>query len=119
NHLFYYNGRKIWDHTASGDVALTPDLHFGDWVGNSGDGSHLYFYTDVAVVPGDTDGLYDIYDESGGVFKVMTRGDPPQSPAFADEFVGAARDGSKAFLITSEPLVPYDGDLNHFSIYRV
>jgi hypothetical protein len=119
SHLFYGSGAQIWDHTSTGDSARTPVVHWVDSFANSGDGSHIYIETQQSLLPEDTDGSGpDLYEQSSAGIKLITRGDTPSSPAINTQFLGSSRDGSKAYLSTSDQLVPYDTDDYGDDIYR-
>jgi hypothetical protein len=74
--------------------------------GISTDGSHVFFETDEALVPGDTNGNTDIYDRSGATTTLVTSGTGAGLPFFA----GASDDGSHVFFETDDALVPADTD---------
>lgn len=74
--------------------------------GISKDGSHVFFETDEALVPGDTNGTTDIYDRSGGTTTLVTTGTGTGLPVFG----GSSDDGSHAFFETDDALLPADTD---------
>jgi hypothetical protein len=74
--------------------------------GTSKDGSHVFFETDEALVPGDTNGTTDVYDRSGGTTSLVTSGTGAGLPFFA----GSSDDGSHAFFETDDALVAGDTD---------
>ncbi len=82
--------------------------------GMSKDGSHVYFETDEALVPGDTNGTTDIYDYSvaTGTTTLVTSGTGTGLPFFD----GASDNGSHVFFETADNLVPSDTD-NQVDVY--
>ena len=74
--------------------------------GVSKDGSHVYFETDEALVPGDTNGTTDIYDRSGGTTTLVTSGTGSGLPVFG----GSSDNGSHAFFETDDALTAGDTD---------
>jgi hypothetical protein len=65
-------------------------------------GDKIFYTTTARLVPEDTDSDYDAYVYSGGVNRLV--GGPNAW------FIGAGSDGSRAFLITPDPLLPADTD---------
>jgi hypothetical protein len=85
------------------------------YVGNSADGSKVWFETSEAMVAGDTDTgcgasagpCNDVYERSGGTTTQISTGGNGAFDAFFD---GASADGSHVFFHTAEPLVAGDTD---------
>jgi hypothetical protein len=91
-----------------------------------GDGGRLFFDSSVALVPGDTNGLEDVYEfepvgvagcsvgsvffsgRSGGCVGLISSGTSNAESAFLD----ASEDGNDAFFVTSSKLVSSDYDEN-------
>ncbi len=72
----------------------------------SADGSKVFFETKEGLVTTDTDGANDVYQRSAGLTTQVSDG----TQAEPSNLVATSEDGSKAFLVTAEPLV--GGDLN-------
>jgi hypothetical protein len=82
-----------------------------DYLGNSADGSTVFFDTDENFAAADIDGLFDTYKRSGGTTTLVS---PPgvgaSGPADDANFEGNSADGSTVFLNTDEKLVAADTD---------
>jgi hypothetical protein len=78
-------------------------------VGISSDGSKVFFRTNGQLVSGDTDGVEDVYERSGGT--------TTQLSLDTYDFVAASSDGSKVFFRTFEQLAATDTD-NSLDIYE-
>ncbi len=76
------------------------------FAGASADGSKAFFETNEGLVPADTDGANDVYQRSAGVTTQVSDG----SQAQPSNLVATSENGSRAFLVTAEPLV--GGDVN-------
>ena len=88
--------------TAPGDGSTERAEH----VATSPDGSRILFGTYGRLTSGDVDDVWDIYERSGGVTRLLT-------PGTADrpvEDVGIPRDLSHVYFVTAEGLVPEDTD---------
>ncbi len=72
----------------------------------SADGATVFFETNEGLVPADTDGANDVYQRSAGVTTQVSDGTQAQP----SNLVAVSEDGSRAFLVTAEPLV--GGDVN-------
>jgi hypothetical protein len=96
--------------SAEGAGAFGP-LAEVSYLGNSDDGSTVFFDTDENFVGADTDGLFDAYRRSGGT---TTLASPPgvgaSGPADDQNFDAASPDGSTVFFVTDEKLVAADTD---------
>ena len=81
---------------------------FGD---ATGDGSKVFFSTQVKLVPQDTDDLFDVYQRSGGVTTLISTGPTDTSDgASGSFFTGASADGSRVFFESDDHLVGGDTD---------
>jgi hypothetical protein len=87
-----------------------PNDAFFDGV--SDDGSRVFFDTDEALVPADTDAAIDVYMRSGGTTTLITTGPAGGNGAFDVTFDGMSRDGSHVFFDTDEALVAGDANAN-------
>jgi hypothetical protein len=76
---------------------------------NSADGSRVFFQTDEALVPADTDGRQDIYERFGGITTLISYGTSPSS-ALDNFFAGASTDGTRVFFRTNDRLLAGDTD---------
>jgi hypothetical protein len=70
------------------------------------DGSRLYFETDEALVPGDTNGVRDVYEWHEGQINLVSSGRGTEGAHFLD----AGADGRDVFIGTRERLAPQDND---------
>jgi Tol biopolymer transport system component len=73
----------------------------------SADGSRMFFDSEDALVPQDTNGSRDVYEyESGGGVRLISSG----TSAGESSFLDASVNGSDVFFFTSQPLVGRDID---------
>jgi hypothetical protein len=84
--------------------------------GASSDGSHVYFETNERLSLEDGDSSQDVYDWSGGVETLVSTGPSGNGPGPAT-FAGSSSDGAAVFFLTSDSLVPGDGDSSQ-DVYR-
>ena len=84
--------------------------HFAELLATTPDGSHAYFQTDEGLVAADDDGAPDIYERAGGVTTLVTTGPVTTSSPEDFEKFAVSDDGSRAFFVTQEQLVPGDLD---------
>jgi hypothetical protein len=75
--------------------------------GMTSDGSKVYFSTSAILDPNDTNNGFNIYEASGGQFRLVTPGDAPSSPTW---FGGASADGSRVILTTTGRWRPGPGE---------
>jgi hypothetical protein len=91
----------------------------------SADGNRAFFESPDALVPGDTNGLVDIYEweakgtgscisesQNGGCLYLLSGGTEPS------QFLDASKNGDHVFLFTVQQLVPTDKD-QLFDVYDV
>ena len=76
---------------------------------SSANGSRVFFQTDEALVPADTDGRQDIYERFGGITTLISYGTSPSS-ALDNFFAGASTDGTRVFFRTNDRLLAGDTD---------
>jgi hypothetical protein len=77
----------------------------------SADGSVLLFETDQNMVGADTDGLSDVYQNTGGVTTLVTvPGAGANGPAEEVQFRRSSTDATRVILGTDERLTSADGD---------
>jgi hypothetical protein len=74
--------------------------------GVSRDGTHVFFDTKEALVPGDTDSARDLYQRPGGLYSSagVTTPVTTTNGAFDAGFRGLSDDGTRVFFETAEPL---------------
>jgi hypothetical protein len=91
-----------------------PEVTSSTFVANSDDGNRVFFETVAALTPDDQDSRGDVYEWSAGVTTLVSTGptDPPGSRNAAD-IVDVSADGSRAFFVTRDSLVPEDTDTAH------
>ncbi len=77
----------------------------------STDGSRVFFTTRGALVGGDTDSVFDLYERSGGSTTLVSTGPSGGNGGGNVELAGISDDGTKVFFHTSESLVASDTDL--------
>jgi hypothetical protein len=90
---------------SSGNGAFSANFQ-----GASADGSRVFLTTIEGLVGGDTDGVQDVYERSGGQTKRVSAGQINGNGAFSASFRGASADGSRVFFTTGEQLVSADTD---------
>jgi hypothetical protein len=85
--------------------------------GASADGATIFFQTDEQLAVGDIDTSFDVYQRSGGVTTLVSRGAINGNGANNASFDGASADGSKVFFKTTEQLAAGDVDTD-FDTYQ-
>jgi hypothetical protein len=86
------------------------------FVGNSGDGTRVFFETAEPLAAGDTDTFVDVYERSGGTTTLVSTGTPGNG-SFDARFAGSSLDGTQVFFETREPLTAGDTD-TAFDVYQ-
>ncbi len=104
---------------STGPAAANGSHHIGYQEGFnlSKDGTHAFFWTTENLVPEDTDppGSYDIYERFGTQTRLVSTG-PASDNSLTGAFIdhpgrnAVSEDGSRAFFVTNERLVPEDVD---------
>jgi Tol biopolymer transport system component len=79
-------------------------------LGISNDGSRVFFETDESLVAGDTDGLFDTYQRSGGTTTLISTGPTGGNGPFDVFYHANSRDGAHVIFETDEQLVAADTD---------
>ena len=111
----------------NGDLTASPSPRNASLTRNlSADGSRVFFQTEEALVPGDTNGQLDVYEweregagscertsassseSDGGCLYLISTGQSSEPSYFGD----ASADGNDAFFFTRQSLVGQDRDLN-------
>ena len=107
--------------TASATIGVLPksndeNVYWPRWISN--DGSRVFFVSREALVPQDTNGVYDVYEwerpgagscaetESEGCVYILSEGTSTQDSFFAD----AGASGEDVFIVTRSKLVGADQD---------
>lgn len=80
------------------------------FAGASQDGSHFFFISSEALVPGDKDTRPDIYEWAAGTTTLVSTGPAGGNGAFGSGLVGVSEDGLHAFFTTEERLTEGDPD---------
>ncbi|MGA8353437.1 MAG: hypothetical protein WB698_04645 [Solirubrobacteraceae bacterium] len=86
-------------------------------------GSRLFFDSEDALVPGDVNGVQDVYEweQNGegscrgnvGCVYLISNGADAEESTFAD----ASADGRDVFFTTADPLIAHDSDNNNVTLY--
>ena len=74
------------------------------------DGVRVFFETDEQLANEDTDGRKDVYERSGGVTALVSKGSVNGNGEFSAEFAGMSQDGFRVFFTTAEKLTGDDAD---------
>jgi hypothetical protein len=99
-----------WDH---GDLRMVAPIRFRFWspVGASRDGKVLFFETTQALNPADRDqGRIDVYEDREGKVSLVSTGPHTRNARRDATFMGASKNGRRAFFATDAPLVSSDDD---------
>ena len=88
------------------------------YLGNSDDGSKVFFDTIERLTSDDTDSFQDVYQSSGGTTTRLTTG-PAGGNAGTDSFyLGHSADGSHFLFLTAEAMVAGDTDGGFQDVYE-
>ncbi len=79
----------------------------------SDDGSRLFFDSNDALSPRDTDGTQDVYEWENGQLSLISSGTSETNSTFYD----ASSNGSDAFFVTRQQLVPQDTNADRYALY--
>ncbi len=80
------------------------------WVSPNGSSPAVLLSTDEALTADDLDGAQDVYQRSGGVTTLRSKGPAGGDGDFNASFAGASADGGHVFFVTAEELVAGDDD---------
>lgn len=115
----------LYDRTAGNTVlvstsATSPNsVSRAAYSGSSSNGAHVFFTTDEALVPQDTDGgARDLYDRFAGGTTLASTGPSANNGPYAATFTGASTDGNRVTFTTFETLTPDDTDANWKDVYE-
>ncbi len=98
-----------------GSASIPAGTHFETGTGGKSlyqphvlfeDGNLVFFETKDALVPQDTNGQLDVYEYENGHAYLISDGTSSEGSSFVD----ASADGSNAFFITRQQLIPQDVD---------
>jgi hypothetical protein len=90
---------------AGGNGSFTADFS-----GASADGARVFFYTSEQLTTQDTDTGPDVYERVNGSTALVSTGPAGGNSGAAAAFEGVSRDGSRAFVSTTEQLTSQDTD---------
>ena len=76
------------------------------------DGTRVYFETDEALVAGDTDAFFDVYERVGSTTNLISIGPSGGNGDFDAFYHAVSANGSRVFFETDEALVAGDTDLS-------
>jgi hypothetical protein len=109
----------VYEHTSSGTTWVSTGgngSYDALYSAGSADGARVFFLTEEALSPADTDGGYqDIYERSGGNTMLISAGG--NGPHRAD-LGGISSDGARVFFYSYESLVPQDNDASWLDVYE-
>lgn len=102
----------IYERRLDGTITMRVSNSSGDvvLVDYSSDGERIFFETYSRLTAADTDSQKDIYENAGGVTRLVSTGPAGGSGAQDVSFWGASEDGSGVFFATREALVAGDTD---------
>jgi hypothetical protein len=98
-------GSAFLDEFSDGELPWVPRAF-------SSDGGRVFFDSEDALVPGDTNGQRDVYEYANGGVHLISSGTSGE----ASTFVEASPSGDDVFFTTSQPLVGQDVD-RQFDLY--
>ncbi|MDP8968380.1 MAG: hypothetical protein M3N04_07260, partial [Actinomycetota bacterium] len=93
------------DHSLTTLLSVPGPSHETYLGGVSADGSKVFFNTDQALLPEDTDLVDDVYQRSGGALTLVSVGTVQRA-----DFSDTSADGERVFFQTREALLPTDSD---------
>jgi hypothetical protein len=111
----YMRTNGVTTRVSKGTINGNQDFD-STFVGASADGTRIFFETDEALVPGDTDESEDVYQWSNGVTKRLSLGPDGGNGDFFADYYGQSVDGTKVFFSTAEKLLAADTD-NSADVY--
>jgi hypothetical protein len=81
----------------------------------SADGGRIFFDSPDPLLPGATNGLYNVYEYEDGALYLLSDGGGP----YASRLVGASSSGNDVIIATADSLVPQDRDNGSQDLYDV
>jgi hypothetical protein len=128
-HVFYGPGDHVYEHFAGEDILVStgptarPGTIFDEahFLGASADGTRVFFQSLDRLVAEDMDRCFggplgscgDVYERSGGETHLISTGPAAANGTHHINYqhaFGASKDGTHAFFMTTEQLVPEDTD---------
>ena len=79
------------------------------------DGSRVFFDSPDPLLPGATNGLYNVYEYQNGGLQLLSDGNGP----YESRLAGASSDGTDVIIGTYDSLVPQDQGSNNGNLYDV
>jgi hypothetical protein len=102
----------IYDRSGGTTTLVTSGTAAGIPIydGVSSDGTHVFFDTDDALVAGDTDAQFDVYERFSGSTRLVSTGTAGGNGAFPARYQGNSESGARVWFDTGEALVGGDTD---------
>jgi hypothetical protein len=102
----------IYDRSAGTTKLITNGTAVGIPIydGISDDGTHVFYDTDDALVAGDTDAEFDVYERFGSSTTLVSTGPAGGNGAFPARYQGNSQSGTRVWFDTNEALVAGDTD---------
>ena len=108
--LFGLNASAAANHNTFELVSGGSGNFDSEFLGNSNDGSHVFFKSNEPLAAGDTDTSSDIYERTGGQIRLVSTGSTGGNGNFDPTFLATSDDGTHVFFTTYESLVAADTD---------
>lgn len=99
-----FDAEFVADDGSTASLWIEGSAPNGNYV--SDDGRYVFFETKAGLVPQDNNGTMDVYREKDGIVELISSG----ISLLPTYLVGASADGSSAFILTQNDLLPQDGD---------
>jgi hypothetical protein len=108
----------VYENTAAGGTVLVSkhsspgayDNLGSAYLGNSDDGSRVFYGTARSSAPGDSDTRFDIFERYANTTTLVSTGPAGGNGAFSPTFKDVSDDGSRVFFETNETLTYADLD---------
>jgi hypothetical protein len=95
-----------------GEESTHPNIPSGNV---TSDGSRVFFDSPDPLLPGATNGLYNVYEYENGALYLLSDGNGP----YESRLSGASSDGTDVIIWTDDSLVPQDQDNGNGDLYDV